>query len=573
MAASDDMGSAITRIEDGDSSKSDDEKGNNLIPTSQFLCGQELKLGIVNQYGQLMGEYSRLDDDLWLSNSLDDEPVERTNEELQWGLLPSWENRVELADRLHKSVCDGSMVSVEGKSSFLKDNSYNQHQGSSPVSVLRTRMSDIDVKTRMHPQSQHHQPMKHNSLGTLQSLGIRLSRGQIQTFQSESENLMKSSVVDESDNSISAKEIRTRTISDLLELDYEPAAKKCLHCKTTQTPQWRTGPMGRKTLCNACGVQYKHGRLFPNYRPLRSPTFDPSLHTYLPKRVQDMRSNPTKRCPIPIPKPKKVEKTPKFGLSHSTLDKKIQEMILGKTLERCPISTHKPNEVEETSSEFDPSLGFNLDNEPQEMILFDKIGRHPYPTPKPNEIEERVPDLNVSLNSSCAETLEMRIDNISGRQQRLTFESERVEEMRLDNNNEKDQNRAQRAKKFEDMRLDNNNEKYQNRAQRAKKFEEMRESNHNFDSNSNLKRKRQSKAVKMCLHCESTRTPQWRPGPMGRNTLCNACGVQFRNGRLFPEYRPLNSPTYDPLLHSHLPKQVEKMRMSKVTTCTIPYQE
>ena len=30
----------------------------------------------------------------------------------------------------------------------------------------------------------------------------------------------------------------------------------CLQCGTTTTPQWRRGPEGRRTLCNACGVRY-----------------------------------------------------------------------------------------------------------------------------------------------------------------------------------------------------------------------------------------------------------------------------------------------------------------------------
>ncbi|EMS54265.1 GATA transcription factor 9 [Triticum urartu] len=33
--------------------------------------------------------------------------------------------------------------------------------------------------------------------------------------------------------------------------------KRCLHCKAVETPQRRSGPMGRGTLCNACGVWYK----------------------------------------------------------------------------------------------------------------------------------------------------------------------------------------------------------------------------------------------------------------------------------------------------------------------------
>ena len=35
----------------------------------------------------------------------------------------------------------------------------------------------------------------------------------------------------------------------------------CLHCGTVKTPQWRMGPEGKKTLCNACGVRYMKGIL------------------------------------------------------------------------------------------------------------------------------------------------------------------------------------------------------------------------------------------------------------------------------------------------------------------------
>ncbi|KAI3997379.1 hypothetical protein MKX01_003182 [Papaver californicum] len=67
------------------------------------------------------------------------------------------------------------------------------------------------------------------------------------------------------------------------------AVRKCLHCEITKTPQWRAGPMGPKTLCNACGVRYKSGRLFPEYRPAASPTFVASLHSNSHKKVLEMR--------------------------------------------------------------------------------------------------------------------------------------------------------------------------------------------------------------------------------------------------------------------------------------------
>ena len=33
-----------------------------------------------------------------------------------------------------------------------------------------------------------------------------------------------------------------------------------------------------------------------------------------------------------------------------------------------------------------------------------------------------------------------------------------------------------------------------------------------------------------CLNCGQQKTPQWRMGPEGPKTLCNACGVRFRKG-------------------------------------------
>ncbi|KAI3446172.1 hypothetical protein Pfo_002837 [Paulownia fortunei] len=42
------------------------------------------------------------------------------------------------------------------------------------------------------------------------------------------------------------------------------SGRRCTHCQVQKTPQWRTGPLGPKTLCNACGVRFKSGRLFPS---------------------------------------------------------------------------------------------------------------------------------------------------------------------------------------------------------------------------------------------------------------------------------------------------------------------
>ncbi|KAI3816142.1 hypothetical protein L1987_15832 [Smallanthus sonchifolius] len=84
----------------------------------------------------------------------------------------------------------------------------------------------------------------------------------------------------------------------------------------------------------------------------------------------------------------------------------------------------------------------------------------------------------------------------------------------------------------------------------------MQEENENQNQNQN----QSGQGVRKCLHCEITKTPQWRAGPMGPKTLCNACGVRYKSGRLFPEYRPAASPTFVPTLHSNSHKKVVEMR-------------
>ncbi|KAI3747182.1 hypothetical protein L6452_09631 [Arctium lappa] len=67
------------------------------------------------------------------------------------------------------------------------------------------------------------------------------------------------------------------------------SGRRCSHCLSQRTPQWRAGPEGPKTLCNACGVRYKSGRLLPEYRPAKSPTFVSCKHSNSHKKVLEMR--------------------------------------------------------------------------------------------------------------------------------------------------------------------------------------------------------------------------------------------------------------------------------------------
>ncbi|WVZ91416.1 hypothetical protein U9M48_037592 [Paspalum notatum var. saurae] len=73
------------------------------------------------------------------------------------------------------------------------------------------------------------------------------------------------------------------------ELSSDQAEKRCTHCMSSKTPQWRTGPLGPKSLCNACGVRFKSGRLLPEYRPANSPTFVSYMHSNSHKKVMQLR--------------------------------------------------------------------------------------------------------------------------------------------------------------------------------------------------------------------------------------------------------------------------------------------
>jgi hypothetical protein len=77
----------------------------------------------------------------------------------------------------------------------------------------------------------------------------------------------------------------------------------------------------------------------------------------------------------------------------------------------------------------------------------------------------------------------------------------------------------------------------------------------------------EKKTARRCTHCATVKTPQWRVGPEGPYTLCNACGVVFRKkGRLLPEYRPASSPTFSPLLHSNTDRRALQMHCKNKTT-------
>ncbi|KAK1411767.1 hypothetical protein QVD17_32485 [Tagetes erecta] len=110
------------------------------------------------------------------------------------------------------------------------------------------------------------------------------SMGATSTMSSESETDITSSLIGKKTVKAPSKK---KEVNDNESQNGE--GRRCLHCATDKTPQWRTGPLGPKTLCNACGVRYKSGRLVPEYRPASSPTFVLTKHSNSHRKVLELR--------------------------------------------------------------------------------------------------------------------------------------------------------------------------------------------------------------------------------------------------------------------------------------------
>lgn len=87
--------------------------------------------------------------------------------------------------------------------------------------------------------------------------------------------------------------------------------------------------------------------------------------------------------------------------------------------------------------------------------------------------------------------------------------------------------------------------------------------NHNINSSAKKHQDAIGGPARRCSHCHVQKTPQWRAGPLGPKTLCNACGVRFKSGRLLPEYRPAVSPTFLSDVHSNSHRKVLELRRQK----------
>ncbi|CAO3600382.1 unnamed protein product [Absidia cylindrospora] len=92
--------------------------------------------------------------------------------------------------------------------------------------------------------------------------------------------------------------------------------RKCIYCNVTSTPMWRRGPEGAGTLCNACGVKWKHGKILSGYS--NSSQSYGSSNTDLEEL--NSTSNKRKKSTTWTKKEKKVKTTTTSTKANSTKD-------------------------------------------------------------------------------------------------------------------------------------------------------------------------------------------------------------------------------------------------------------
>jgi len=82
-------------------------------------------------------------------------------------------------------------------------------------------------------------------------------------------------------------------------------------------------------------------------------------------------------------------------------------------------------------------------------------------------------------------------------------------------------------------------------------------------------RKRIDKTKFYCRECGSKDTPEWRRGPEGKNTLCNACGLQYSK-RLKMEKNAANRADLTYILNPDIQRRRKRERKDDSTSSSTP---
>ncbi|CAN6310907.1 unnamed protein product [Urochloa humidicola] len=453
------------------------------------------------------------------------------------------------------------------------------------------------------------------------------------------------------------------------------AARRCGHCGTEKTPQWRGGPEGPSTLCNACGVRYRSGRLVPEYRPASSPTFSPELHSNRHGRVVELRRRREEAAGASLAaagngeekgdgKPERMSNKGEFlavqmmaaaaarprkeGIRRPRTGgmRRPRKAVAWPTVTWSPpppsrapaVARRRPNQGGEAAVAVDgvggcaagdqgravvpaeggfnsaapmapataagrPCQQFGTENTLQWLggsegrsTLCDACGVRfrsgsMVPVHPPASILTFFPELRFDWHN--------RVELHRRREVSAKFSpgpagvrEEGKEELEWPSNHDafpaaKGMPPAWARPRMKHARTPRRRRRQVLELSPPRTPPPLRRRHGGGEEAAAVRQGRvgdggpaaaragvgeeepagraaapPAPAVsrRQCRHCGTEKTPKWRDGPEGRHTLCNACGVQFRSGRLVPEYRPASGPTFSPGLHSNCHREVVQLR-------------
>ncbi|CAM0902771.1 unnamed protein product [Alopecurus aequalis] len=296
--------------------------------------------------------------------------------------------------------------------------------------------------------------------------------------------------------------------------------RPCMHCGSEKTPRWLRGPDGPDTLCSACGQQFLIGRLSNPRRRRGWPLNKPRLRRGCP-------SNKPRRCLHCA-----SEKTSRWLRGPDgpgTLCNACgQQFYKGRLLDsKSHRQRGRPSKKRRSSSKEDKAAGTDV-----------------------AALAEALPcGVDASLDAFFDHTGWEVLCGEAGAERA----DEEEEELEWLSNKDAFPSVETMAVEVEEEAPDPDVPRARTKGRRG--------------VTANLRAEKET--VRRCSHCATEKTPQWREGPEGPRTLCNACGTVFKTkGRLLPRYRPANSPAFSPLLHSNRSRRALEMHRRNVRRCT-----
>ncbi|KAI9495482.1 hypothetical protein BDB00DRAFT_235179 [Zychaea mexicana] len=131
---------------------------------------------------------------------------------------------------------------------------YHHHRKSDACSSDDTSFDKVDMLVDPIPKNSHSNGSSSHTSASRAPISPRSASTTLSSNSTSNHN-------SNNNNNITTATTATTSTSKTRNNSSGGAVKKCLYCGSKSTPMWRRGPQGAGTLCNACGVKWKHGKI------------------------------------------------------------------------------------------------------------------------------------------------------------------------------------------------------------------------------------------------------------------------------------------------------------------------